>query len=189
MSEYIQVADTKYVSSGPTLSASLILRASAIIDGYCKRKITVESYTERVPLTDQQRGHLSYYPVVDLTSLKGRPKYHLTGNDFFGPPQFEVISDLTILDVDHNIGTVWCGHSLFGAPYTELEITYESGWATIPDNVKVACGMIIDQLVNSNNSNVKAKKDFDSSIEYFGNKMITPEIADLLSEYVLRSFR
>jgi hypothetical protein len=190
MSQYLdKTTDASYVSVGITLTDQLIIRASSIIDGCCKRKIAVESYTERVPLTESQRGHLSYYPVVELTALKGRPKYYFTGINFFGPPVFEVISDHSILDVDVNIGSLWCGYNMFGAPYTELEVTYTSGWAVIPDNVKVACGMIIDQLVNSNNSNVKAKKDFDSSIEYFGNKLITPEIADLLSQYVLLSFR
>ena len=194
MSAYLVIGtDADYCTA--TLTASLILRASAIIDGYCKRKITVESYTERIPLTDRndweqgQRGHLSYYPAVEVTALKGRPKYYLTGINFFGPPTFEDITDLTILDVNPNTGAVWCGYSIFGVPYTELEVTYTSGWATIPDNVKVACGMIIDQLSTAANPNVKAKKDFDSSIEYFGNSRITPEIANLLSEYVVISFR
>jgi hypothetical protein len=189
MSQYLEVTDSNYVSAGTTLTASLILRASSIIDGYCKRELAVKSYTERVPLTDQQRGHLSYFPVIAITALKGRPRYGLTGSNIFGPPQLEPITDLTILDCDHNIGSLWCGSSIFGSAYSELEVTYTSGWAMIPDNVKVACGMIIDQLVNSNNSNVKTKKDFDFSIEYFGNKMITPEIGDLLSGYVLMSFR
>lgn len=186
MSAYLQVSDTDYSTSA--LTTSLILRASAIIDGYCKRKITVESYTERIPLSDQ-RGHLSYFPVVVITELKARPKYTPIGINFFGPPPFETIDDLTILDVDLNTGSVWCGYSVLGVPYVELEVTYTSGWATIPDNVKVACGMIIDQLATANNSNVKSRKDFDSSIEYFGNSRITPEIADLLSEYTVLSFR
>lgn len=183
MSMYLdKTADTAYVSTGITLTDQLILRASNIIDGYCKRKITVESYTERIPLTELQRGHLSYYPVVNITSIKGRPKYDFTGTNMFGPPMFVIITDLTILDVNKDIGALWCGSSIIGIPYTELEVTYTSGWATIPDNVKLACGMLIDQLVSSNNSNVKSKKDFDSSIEYFANSMITPEIANLLSE-------
>lgn len=189
MSAYLEITDTSYVSVGVTLTNQLILRASAIIDGCCKREIGVKSYTERIPLTEMQRGHLSYYPVVAITLLKGRPKHGITGTDFFGPPQFETIADTSIMDVDVNTGAVWCGNSLFGAPYTELEVTYTSGWTTIPDNVKVACGMIIDQLVHASNPNVKAKKDFDSSIEYFGNSLISPEIASLLSEYRLISFR
>lgn len=189
MSAYLQLTDTSYVLVGTTLTNQLIIRASSIIDGYCKRKITVESYTERVPLTELQRGHLSYYPVVAITLLKGRPKYGITGSDFFGPPQFETITDTSILDVDLNIGSLWCGNSSFGVPYTELDVTYTSGWATIPDNVKVSCGMIIDQLFTTNSPNVKSKKDFDSSVEYFENRLVSPEIANLLSEYKLISFR
>lgn len=188
MSRYLEITDTDYVTAGVKLTEPLIIRASAIIDGKCKREIGVKAYTERIRLTDAQRGHLSYYPVVDVLSAKGRPTQGVLGN-FFGSPNFENIDDLSIIDVDKEIGTVWCGHSPFGSAYGELEMSYTSGWEIIPDKVKVACGLLIGQMATNPNSNVKSKKDFDYSIEYFGNNMITPEIADLLSEFELRSFR
>ncbi|MBE7901072.1 hypothetical protein [Paenibacillus polymyxa] len=188
MSQYLELTDSDFVPVGIKLTTPLILRASAVIDGRCKREIGVTTYTERIPLTDQQRGHLSYYPVVEVKEVKGRPKQGLMGN-FFGPPGFETITDTSTIDIDKDIGTVWCGFSPFGSAYAELEVTYTSGWETIPDKVKVACGLIIGQLAANPNSNVKSKKDFDYSIEYFGNSMITPEIADLLYEFEHRSFR
>lgn len=187
MSQYLTLEDTDFVPVGVALTLPLIIRASAIIDGHCKREIGVKSYTERVPLTNQ-RGHLSYYPVQEVTSVKGRAKYGLTGDAFFGAPGFTDL-DSSILDVDKEIGALSCGYSLFGAPYDELEVTYASGWNPIPDKVKVACGLLIGQLTGNPNSNVKSKRDFDFSIEYFGNSMITSEIAELLSEYQLHSFR
>jgi hypothetical protein len=195
MGKYLETTDTDYVPAGVVLTLSLILRASAIIDGYCKRTIDVTSYTERVPLTDYrevnnyQRGHLSYYPVINVTEIKGRPLYNIISGNIFGPPKFEPITDLSILDIDTNLGSFICGFNMFGVPYTELEVTYTSGWATIPEAVKVACGLIASQLVNNANPNVKSKKDYDFAIEYFGNSMITPEVSDLLSPYILRSFR
>ncbi|WP_339309800.1 hypothetical protein NZ043_27790 [Paenibacillus sp. FSL k6-2145] len=188
MSRYLEVTDIDYVPAGVKLTEPLIIRASAIIDGRCKREIGVKTYTERIPLTDSQRGHLSYYPVLDLLSAKGRPTQGAFGN-FFGSPEFEPIDNLNIIDVDKEIGSVWCGQSPFGSPYKEVEVSYTSGWEIIPDKVKVACGLLIGQMATNPNSNVKSKKDFDYSIEYFGNNMITPEIADLLSEFELRSFR
>jgi hypothetical protein len=189
MSEYLTTSEVDYVPAGVTLTKPLIIRASAIIDGHCKRKISVESYTERVPLTELQRGHLSYYPVLDITVLRGRPKFGLRPDNFFGPPPLETISDISILDVDKEIGSLWCAYSPFGAPYLELELTYTSGWNPIPEEVKVACGLLVSQLASNPNPNVKAKKDFDFSIEYFGNNLVTPEIADLLSKYVNRPMR
>ncbi|MEK5415171.1 hypothetical protein [Paenibacillus sp. FSL L8-0708] len=187
MSQYLTTTDTDYVPAGVALTTALIIRASAIIDGRCKREIGVTSYTERIPLTNQ-RGHLSYYPVKEISEVNGRSVYGITGDNFFGIPGF-VTADLTTLDVDKEIGTVMCGGSPFGIPYAELEVTYTSGWDPIPDKVKVACGLLISQLAGNSNSNVKMRKDVDSTIEYFGNDMITPEIADLLSEYQHRSFR
>jgi hypothetical protein len=89
--------------------------------------------TERIPLTEMMRGHLSYCPVLEVSALKGRPKYGLTGSNFFGPPPFEEIPDLSVLDVDKSIGSLWCGSSPFGSPYMELVVTYSSGWEPIPD--------------------------------------------------------
>lgn len=187
MSQYLTVDETEYFPSGSIPSDSLIKRASAIIDGYCKRSISVSTYTERIHLTNG-RGHLSYYPVVNVDEVKGRAEYGLTGGNFFGVPGFETVELLSI-DVDKQIGTIFCGGNLFGTPYAELEVTYSSGWETVPDKVKIACGLLVGQLVNNPNSNVKSKKDLDFSIEYFGGGMINPEIADLLSEFTLRSFR
>jgi hypothetical protein len=187
MSQYLETTDTDYVSPGTELTLPLIIRASAIIDGYCKRQIGIQPYTERIPLTGQ-RGHVTHCPVIEVTDAKGRAAQGLMGN-FFGAPIFEAITDLSILDINKEIGTVFIGLSPFGSAYVELEVTYTSGWEVIPDKVKVACGMIIDQLVSSPNSNVKLKKDFDYTIEYFGNSVVSPEIAELLSEYKLVSFR
>ncbi|MEK4881434.1 MULTISPECIES: hypothetical protein [Paenibacillus] len=187
MTRYLTTEDTDYVPAGVVLTLPLIIRASAIIDGRCRREIGVKSYSERIPLTNQ-RGHLSYYPVKEITEVKGRAAYGITGDNFFGAPGF-VETDLSVLDVDKEIGSLTCGNSQFGAPYAEIEVTYTSGWDPIPDKVKVACGLLIAQLSGNSNTNVKLKKDVDSTIEYFGNSLITPEIADLLSEYQYCSFR
>lgn len=186
MSQYLETADTAYVSPGIVLTNELIIRASAIIDGYCRREIGVKTYKERIPLNNQ-RGHVSYYPVIDVTSAQGRAGQGIMGN-FFGQSSFEPIDPANI-DIDKSIGTVWCGQSPFGSPFVELEIEYTSGWVTIPEKVKVACGMIISQLAANQNPNVKTKKDFDFTIEYFGNSMVTPEIADLLSEFRIMFMR
>jgi hypothetical protein len=190
MSQYLttDAADAGFFPPGVTPDVSMIIRASALIDGYCKRSIGVKSYTERIRLTDTQRGHLTYAPVVQVEAAMGRPQYGIMGS-FFGPPPFEDIADLGTLDVDPSTGSLVCGYSMFGSAYVELEVTYTSGWDPIPDNVKTASGMLMAQLSSNPNANVKSKKDFDYTIEYFGASMVTPEVAGLLSEYVLMTFR
>ncbi|MCU6798002.1 hypothetical protein OB236_38345 [Paenibacillus sp. WQ 127069] len=190
MSQYLALdgTDTDFYPEGITPTVAQVIRASGIIDTYCKREIKTKPYTERIPLTSAQRGHLTFYPVIEVTAASGRAAQGIIGG-FFGPPEFESISDLSLLDIDRSIGSLWCGGSPFGMPYSELEITYTSGWDIIPDKVKVACGLLIGKLATNYDSNVKSKKDFDFSIEYFGSGMVTPEIADLLAEYQLMTFR
>lgn len=186
MKQYLSVDDTSYVSEGVVLTDALIIRASSLIDGYCKREIGVKTYKERIPIYNQ-RGHVSYFPVIEVVSIQGRAAQGIMGN-YFGIPSFETI-DSSNVDIDKSIGTVLCGQSPFGSSFVDLEIEYTSGWETIPEKVKVACGILVSQLATNQNSNVKTKKDFDFSIEYFGNNMITPEVVDLLTEYKIRFFR
>jgi hypothetical protein len=190
MSQYLILdgSDSDFYPVGITPTIAQVIRASAVIDAYCKREIGSKSYTERIPLTAAQRGHLTCWPVISVTSAQGRAAQGIMGG-FFGPPGFEDIPDLSLLDIDHSTGSLWCGGSPFGMPYSELEVTYTSGWEPIPEKVKVACGLLIGKLATNQDSNVKSKKDFDLSIEYFGSGMVTPEIADLLSEYQLMTFR
>ncbi len=180
MSQYLDLNDTSFVGPRIVLTEALIERASAIIDGYCRREIGVKTYKERIPLTNL-RGHVSFYPVVEVLSAEGRSSQGIMGG-FFGPPSFVPV-DLSTIDMDKPIGAVWCGHYNFGSPMSELEIEYTSGWEETPQKVKVACGMLINQLAENANPNIKSKKDFDFSIEYFGNNLVTPEIANLLAEY------
>jgi hypothetical protein len=132
---------------------------------------------------------MSYTPIKSLDSLKGRPKYNAITGNVFGPPQFETISDLSILDYDPRVGNFIVGFNIFGVPYVELEATYQSGYTTIPDEVKVACGLIIAQLAKGNDGGVKSKKDFDFAIEYFGSSMVTPEVESLLAPYIHHPMR
>jgi hypothetical protein len=189
MSAYLQVTDTDYVAPNVTLTNALIVQASAIVNGHCKRAIDVQEYTERVyVIEDTQRGHLTYAPIVAITLLKGRPKYGVILNNFFGPPAFEEL-DLQQIDYDSRLGNFILSYSAYFIPYVEAEITYTSGWAAIPDEVKVATGLVINQLARNPNPNVQNKKDSDFSISYFGNNLITPDIAALLEPYVLMAFR
>jgi hypothetical protein len=186
MSQYLDVSDTSFVGPGIFLNEALIERASAIIDGYCRREIGVKTYKERIPLTNF-RGHVSFYPVIEVLSAEGRSSQGIMGG-FFGPPTFVPI-ELSAIDMDKSIGSVWCGHYRFGSPMAELEIEYTSGWEDTPHKVKVACGMLISQLAVNANPNIKSKKDFDFSIEYFGSNLITPDIANLLAEYRIMFMR
>lgn len=187
MSAYLQSTDTDYVREGVQLTPSLILRASSLIDSYCKREIGMKGYKERISLNESLHGHLSYFPVKEVVSVKGRLKHGLVDN-FFGTPSLADISTDSV-DVNPDTGAIRGCCSAFGIPYVELEVTYNSGWEPIPEKVKVACGMLVEQLSATINPNVKSMKDVDSSIEYFGNKLITEEIESLLSEYRLFSYR
>lgn len=187
MSRYLTAEDTDFLPGGKEPNLATIIRASALIDAECRREIGLKTYVDRVSLTNGH-GHLTYAPVQSVIAVRGRPAYGLTGDSFFGAPELTEIPTNS-LDVNRETGSFSCNGSAFGIPYTELEVEYTSGYDPIPEAVKVACGLLIEKLSAGFDQNVKLKKDFDFTIEYFGGGLVTPEIADLLAPYKLVSFR
>jgi len=188
MSRYLTAENTDFLPAGMDLpSPATVIRASALIDAECRREIGLKTYTERVPLTTGY-GHLTYKPIREIVAVRGRAAYGLTGDNTFGVPELAEIP-LTSLDVNRETGSFSCVGSAFGIPYTELEVEYVSGYDPIPDNVKVVCGMLIEKMAAGYDQNVKLKKDFDFTIEYFGNSLLTAEMCDLLAPYKVISFR
>lgn len=177
---------------------SLIDRASVLIDEYLHRSIGVTTYTERMSLTSGG-SHLTYLPVVSLTSVKAR---HDTRNDpqasFLAQPTWDDI-DITTVDLLKDTGifyilqTVLSISSILSSAmgnYTEAEVVYTAGYATVPEAVKQACGQLITNMSMRPNSMAVAEQLPNGLRTSYGStSLITPEIAELLGSYVAWSFR
>lgn len=171
--------------------ANLIKRASLMIDTYCHRPegLGVVSYTEQITLTSNG-SHLSYFPIVALTEVKARwsrsndPMYGVLGT-----PEWQ---DITLSEVELNTPGryFFLPVSIYNAYYDEAKITYTAGYSTIPEDVKVACGIILTMMsmrVNPSARNEKIPNGL--SITYDNDSFITSEVDNLLSRHVVRSYR
>ncbi len=210
VSAYLSAGDYATYGLPATLATAQVVRASAVIDTYCHRAIAVTSYIERLRLpSGRNRVLLSYTPTVALapatiayTAARGRygyPRRAASASQVFpaasilevssvfgGPPEWETI-DVTAITGDPRTGEVWLPAGIYMAQYTEVEITYTAGYATIPDAVKAACAFIImAYLERAAMAGVKGKGITPPA---FDRTLIDRTTGAMLEPYRVRSMR
>jgi hypothetical protein len=165
-SVYLQTSDYATYGLPAVLAPNLVLRASVLIDTYCKRAMAVTSYTEQLRLpSGRNRVLLSYTPAVALApatipyvTAQGRYGYPRRASSsmqvfpatsllelssiFGGPPQWEDIDVTQIVD-NHATGEIWLPPGIYMAQYTEIKITYTAGYVVVPDAIMAACAYLV----------------------------------------------
>jgi hypothetical protein len=176
-----------------------VTAASAMMEAYCRRPtLCTASYTERmrVPL-EAQTVRLSYGPLVSVDTVKARyvrPNRHeeLYGElalqsifaAAFAVPGQWVTVDPSTLDISLPTGEFRFAWNVMGLRYTEAEVTYTAGLATIPDSVKVACAQVVKNAQATPGFNVKSSKLDTLQTQYFSGVVIDSQVAALLRPYV-----
>jgi hypothetical protein len=211
MSGYLTIDELATYAPEHTVAAgkeqAYIDRASLLIDEHCHRAVGVTTYTERMNLTSG-RSHLTYLPVVALTSARAR--YDVLNTSFYAPYAGGInngVSNWETIDVDNvdlnaatgvfilpcvtgNVDLAFTSGDLFNTAYNEAELTYTAGYATVPEKVKHACGLLITHMSYRHNPMaVSEKLPNGLQTSYRDGSFITPEIAGLLSKYVARAYR
>lgn len=105
---------------------------------------------------------------------------------FGGPPQFTPI-DVTMIDYDVKTGEVWVPAGLYLSQYTEIVITYNSGFdpRDMPRGIKHACAALIKNFL-ARGGGTTAMKSFSvwRVSGQFVDDMIDPTVARLLQPFV-----
>ncbi len=200
---YLVTADLPTYAPQITLAdpqaTAYIKIASELIDRYCFRTLGVTTYTERIPVNQFNQGHLTYKPIVALTTVQvryGRKHYtYYTNpvidlyllNNYFGPPRFQ---DVVVADCDFDPlqGYIWLPLGLWSVPYEEANLTYTAGYATVPEAVKCACGLLVAALVQRKGIGVVMEQIDDLRSQFKSDSLITPEIEQFLTPYIARSY-
>lgn len=189
---------TEYVAFGlcADTAGSWVTSASAMIEAHCKRPTLLSaSYTERLRCSrGTQRVRLSYGPLVSVDAVRAR--YAPVRGDhvafgfenevarMFGLPGAWVDVDVATLDVSLPLGEVQLRESVLAPRFSEVEITYTAGVATIPDAVKVACAQIVRNAQAIPALNVKTNKLGGLEMSYFSDSLLDPQTRALLRPYV-----
>ena len=196
---YLLPAD--YVAYGLTAETAdaWVTTASAMIEAYCRRpSLMSASYTERMRIPMRaQTVRVSYGPLISVNAVRAqyaRPGY---GDDFYGDFAYQtgfavafalpgqwVDVDPTTLYVSLPTGEFRFPWNVMGMRYTEAEVTYTGGLATVPTAVQVACAQIVRNAQATPGLNVKSSKMDTLQTQYFSDSLIDSQVKALLRPYV-----
>jgi hypothetical protein len=195
----------EYVQYGLTAETTddWITLASALMDSYCRRpSLQVTQYVERMRLTaGSQTVRLSYRPLapaagaasalVGVQARYGRPRrgelYDRFREDVavaFGVPGSWSALDINSIDINQTAAELTFPTNFLGLDYNEVEVTYTSGLAVIPDAVKIACVQIVKNAQATPAMNVKSSRIDTMQMQYFSGSLIDPQVQALLRPYI-----
>jgi hypothetical protein len=196
---------TEYVQYGLTAETGddWVTMASSLMEAYCRRpSLLVTQYVERMRLTaEAQTVRLSYRPLATavgaasaLVSVRvryARPRrgelrdyFHEQIAWAFSIPGSWSSLDVTTVDVNQTTAELTFPVSFLGLSFNEVEVTYTSGLAVIPDAVKIACAQIVKNAQATPAMNVKSNKMDTVQMQYFSGSLIDPQVQMLLKPYI-----
>ena len=195
----------EYVQYGLTAETTddWVTMASALMESYCRRpSLLVTQYVERMRLTSgAQTVRLSYRPLaaaagatsalVGVQVRYGRPRRGELHDNYleqvawaFGVPGSWSALDVNSVDVNQTTAELTFPMTFLGLNYNEVEVTYTSGLAVIPDAVKIACVQIVKNAQATPAMNVKSSRIDTMQMQYFSGSLIDTQVQALLRPYL-----
>lgn len=176
---YLGISGTSY----DTLLTDLIGAASKAVEGYCRRPFEAASYTEYLDGNADTVLQVSKVPVTSLTSVTIGPNE--------ATPEVIAGSDFVL---DQATGQIKLKPTSTATPYfprgfRNVKVIYAAGFATIPDDVKLACAMIVSNAYNlhAKDNTLAAESLGDYSYQQragvTSSIMLPTEVKGLLDKY------
>ncbi len=199
---YLDASEYEQYGLDPAVPDAWVEMASSLIDAHCRRPtLNVQPYTERVRVLPGARTvRMSYLPFATVapatspvTAANGRFAQPRRGeiSDFvesvatvFAIPGAWTAIDPSVFDTFADTGEINVISTMLGFTFDELEITYNAGWATIPEPVKHACAQIVRNAAATPALNVKMNKVDNLRVDYFKDSLIDDSVRELLAPYV-----
>ncbi|MFZ0284472.1 MAG: hypothetical protein WAL32_04530 [Terriglobales bacterium] len=200
------LAPSDYVNYGldATTPAALVAAASTLIDTHCRRAtIGAAQYEERIRLApDRNTVRLTYLPLaaiapatIPIVSAQGRyciPRrgewpfddLRLDVALLFGLPGVWTAIDPTTIDYFADTGELTLPLNIVGLWFSEVDIVYTAGYATIPDPVKFACAQIVRNAQATPALNAKSERLDSMYLQYFADTLIDQTVSAMLALYV-----
>jgi len=167
-----------YCTTVPGVGPLEVQIASDLIDGYKGKTFVAQSFTEQVPLNKKLRGKLRHLPVVSIDNVvgitsglfqNGAGLYAMDANrSVLAPTDLsfglvttqldptDILMDLDIYGYFYYVGYGGLNSLVYGRKPQALQITYTAGFTTYPENLKMACAMLAQ--------NVKQRSSFSGEL-------------------------
>jgi hypothetical protein len=201
---YLAPSEYEYYGLDATTPAAVVAAASSLIDAHCRRAtLAVNQYEERLRIeADRNTVRLTYIPlaivapaVTPIVSAQGRytiPRrgdwpfddLRLDAALMFGLPGIWTAIDPAAIDFFATTGELTLPLNIVGLWFSEVDIVYTAGMATISDPVKFACAQIVRNAQATPALNVSVGKIDTMSMNYFSDSLIDQTVQAMLAPYV-----
>jgi len=198
---YLSTAEFPAYALADSTDPALVRVASDLVDAFCQRaSLLVTQYTERnrlpggrpvtratfTPLAVLQGAQTPFVTVRARHGLLRGPNAASLAEmmtPFGGPPEW-INLDPAQVEYDALSGELWLPVGVFGAPYSEVELTYNAGYTEPPEAVKLACVEIIRNVESHPAANVQAAQLDRLQLEYFAGSLLDEDTRRLLAPFV-----
>jgi hypothetical protein len=177
----------------------LVIAASALIDSYCKRaSLGITQYVERMRMPRRNFVQLSNVPLASTDGVTsalvlirartcirgdgGENRYALMDANVLLAADTWVTVDPATVDLAPD-GVLGIAPHLFGATYSEVEVTYTAGYTAMPVPVKIACAQIVRNAQAMPALNVRRQAMDSMQMEYFSNTLLDADVQLMLRPY------
>jgi len=201
---YLSPSEYELYGLEATTPAAFVAAASTLIDAHCRRAtLAVAQYEERLRLAaDRNTVRLTYIPlaavspaITPIVSARGRytiPRrgdwpfddLRLDAALMFGLPGIWTGIDAAAIDFYPDTGELTLPLNIVGLWFSEVDIVYTAGWATIPDPAKFACAQIVRNAQATPALNVRVGRVDCMRMDYFSDSLIDQNVQAMLAPYV-----
>ena len=201
---YLDVSEFEAHGLEPATPVAWVAAASSLIDAHCRRPtLAIAPYRERLRLADGRNYtvRLSYLPLAvvapatsPVTALRGRYAVPRRGDEnqelaeevalTFALPGTWTALDPNSVDFDCDTGELSFPPHPLGLAFSELEVSYNAGFAAFPEPVKFACAQIVRNAQATPALNVRASQMDRVHMQYFADTLLDQTVRKLLAPYV-----
>jgi hypothetical protein len=206
---YLSPTEYQLYGIDTTTDPALVGAASSLIDAHCRRAtLAIAQYEERIRMMpDRNTIHLTYLPLAPLAPatspiVSGRGRYTIPRRGewpfddlrldvalMFGMPGTWSNMDPTSVDFDPTTGELTLPLNLVGLWFSEVDIIYTAGYATIPDAAKYACAQVVRNAQATPAVNVKTGHMDRFRMDYFAPDLLDNTVRAMLAPFVAQKTR
>lgn len=206
---YLSPTEYQLYGIDTTTDPALVGAASSLIDAHCRRAtLAIAQYEERIRMmADRNTIHLTYLPLVPLSPatspiVSGRGRYTIPRRGewpfddlrldvalMFGMPGTWSNIDPASIDFDPTTGELTLPLNLIGLWFSEVDVIYTAGYATIPDAVKYACAQVVRNAQATPAVNVKTGHMDRFRMDYFAPDLLDATVRSMLAPFVAQKTR
>lgn len=186
---YLTESEITTYCSVPTVTMSNVELATMIIDSYKNASFNIATYTEKAKLRKKNScgfpiltGKVSHFPRVNILGVS---------SEIVTPFGIQVVNYPTtslLFDEDNSMYFTFMpqqqpnGFTPFAYPNaTYLRVKYTAGYDVVPTEIKRVCGILADSIAkNGGFNNYKSRTDFDMTIVFSSEGILTKEIKYLI---------